>query len=445
MTAPGSSAPDITPDALALALQRGDVDAARRLFDQLDPAVLPPVSVQQLASIHLRRRQWSDAAAVLARLPMTGAMMRVQLNLARNMAAMQTHRPAVYQQLITLPASPDIRLVEINDNLLSIAQLNARGQSVVLSPNGDPLGVVRQVTAQLLQNRAAGKPLALCGLGDGYVLAALTPECWGPGHAFGQTPPIFVLEPQPSILLHNLMIHDWSDAAGPIASSRCFWCVGVDWYESLYRLITDEPGLPLPQALLPQGVFGQSVAQQTQQLQHRVNQKQIELDQRIRARAAQWDAASLLEILGPNPTRPPRALLMTSRFTTVLQHSTRDIADALRKLGWQTRIAIENSPAHAVGSLVLQTHLDQFQPDVAITIDHLRSELGQTIPPAIPFVCWIQDDLPNLTDPSAAARIGARDFVLTHSVKQYVEHFHYPPRQCLHVPKLTRNPPRPAR
>ena len=58
----------------------------------------------------------------------------------------------------------------------------------------------------------------------------------------------------------------------------------------------------------------------------------------------------------------------------------------------------------------------------------------------MPFACWIQDDLPNLTSREAGASIGPRDFVLTTTAAVY-EHDHgYPARQCLYMPKCTRLP-----
>src|SRR5207247_108876 len=138
------------------------------------------------------------------------------------------------------------------------------------------------------------------------------------------------------------------------------------------------------------------------------------------------------------------ALLLTSRFTTVLQHSTRDAADALARLGWETRVLIEPSSHHHMPSRGVRGAVLEFRPDVVITIDHLRRDRPGIIPPALPFICWIQDNLANLTNRDAGASITARDFILTCSQPQYTRDFGYPARQCVYLQKLTRVPPRPA-
>ena len=43
--------------------------------------------------------------------------------------------------------------------------------------------------------------------------------------------------------------------------------------------------------------------------------------------------------------------------------------------------------------------LAEFRPDLVFQIDHLRSEQAGVFPPELPFVCWVQDNLPfNRTD-----------------------------------------------
>ena len=55
-----------------------------------------------------------------------------------------------------------------------------------------------------------GIPLAVCGMGDGYLLHALAAD--ETQRFLGIEQPVFVLEPDPHVALHCLMIHDY---AGP--------------------------------------------------------------------------------------------------------------------------------------------------------------------------------------------------------------------------------------
>ncbi len=133
-------------------------------------------------------------------------------------------------------------------------------------------------------------------------------------------------------------------------------------------------------------------------------------------------------------------LLLTTRFSTVLQHSTRDLAAAFEQLGWSVRVPIEPSDWQRNSRRNLLRHLADFQPDLVVQIDHLRHEHRGLFPPQLPFACWIQDDLPNLTSREAGANIGQRDFVLTTTAAVYEHDYGYPARQCLYMPKCTRLP-----
>ena len=148
--------------------------------------------------------------------------------------------------------------------------------------------------------------------------------------------------------------------------------------------------------------------------------------------------------MGENPPRKPRVLVMTTRFSTVLQYSAADTADAFGKLGWDVHFLIEPTAWHGLNRIAMRQAVAQFKPDLVFQIDHLRSEYGELFPPNLPSVCWIQDHLQNLMDRKAGASITQRDFVLTASEQTYHEKFSYPLRQCIYQNKATRVPEVPA-
>jgi hypothetical protein len=152
----------------------------------------------------------------------------------------------------------------------------------------------------------------------------------------------------------------------------------------------------------------------------------------------------LAELLSDRPPRKPRVLLLTTRFSTVLQFATRDSADAFIANGWDAKIFIEPSPYHAINRLAIAQSAAEFKPDVIFQLDHLRHEHGDLFPTNVPFVCWIQDHLANLTRVEAGKSIGRRDFVLTNREHVYHKDYAYPLRQCIYLDKATRVPPQPA-
>ncbi|MBF0611558.1 MAG: glycosyltransferase family 1 protein [Magnetococcales bacterium] len=96
--------------------------------------------------------------------------------------------------------------------------------------------------------------------------------------------------------------------------------------------------------------------------------------------------------------RPWRILFITSYFTTVLQYVVQDLVVAFQQLGHATRIVQDRSISEWLDSQLIAKEVVDFKPDAIFIIDHIRSEFPDCIPKAIPFICWVQDLLPHLTE-----------------------------------------------
>jgi len=120
--------------------------------------------------------------------------------------------------------------------------------------------------------------------------------------------------------------------------------------------------------------------------------------------------------------QPLRILLLTSKFTTYLQYSTRDMAKGFRQLGHETFIEIEDEDSGlGIRKDVNMENLINFRPDIIFSIDHLRHS-NPWIPKSIPFVSWIQDLMPHLiglTDPELVSRY---DHIFSFS-QHWIDHF----------------------
>src|SRR4051812_1929458 len=88
------------PAKLLDALRRGDFSSAEEAAQKL-----PLDQICSAAEGMMRRRRWSDAAWLFAHIEPRDAAMEMKRCLAGNLAAMQRHRPEIYQQLIQLPAT----------------------------------------------------------------------------------------------------------------------------------------------------------------------------------------------------------------------------------------------------------------------------------------------------------------------------------------------------
>lgn len=110
-----------------------------------------------------------------------------------------------------------------------------------------------------------------------------------------------------------------------------------------------------------------------------------------------------------------RVALMVSKCTTALRYHIRDCHEALKKMGFTSKIFTEKSDISATSGSNKHEMADfllNFKPDIILIINHFRWE-WQTIPKEIAFVCWVQDLVPQLFDPESARKIGERDFVLS--------------------------------
>ncbi|MCC6908030.1 MAG: hypothetical protein IT430_08835 [Phycisphaerales bacterium] len=359
--------------------------------------------------------------------------------LSRNLAAIQRRHPALHRLLASFAgATSTARPALTAGGEATIVQAAAGCEPVVLSPGGQPSAAAAAIIDALADDLKRGRCLALCGVGDGYVLTRLAAE---PAQlVLGQQQCVHIIEPHPDVLLATLMIHDWTGSTGPIEDPRFQWWVGRDWASALHAALEADAYLPLPERPVQQGVAAEESVAALRQIIEMIQHGEQRLADRAMRLYARVVCGQIASMFGDSPPRQPRVLLLTTRFSTVLQHSTRDLAAAFEQLGWATRIPIEPTAYHRNSRRNLLRHLADFQPDLVVQIDHLRHEHRGAFPPQLPFVCWIQDDLPNLMKRDAGAAIGPRDFVLTTTAAVYEHDYGYPARQCIYMPKATRLP-----
>jgi hypothetical protein len=129
---------------------------------------------------------------------------------------------------------------------------------------------------------------------------------------------------------------------------------------------------------------------------------------------------------------PLRIMGITSRFTTFLQYSMRDWLDAFEALGHETHLLIEPDDVAQFNPLVFSDACASFRPDLIVMIDHYRGEFGG-MPTNIPWVMWVQDQLPNIFCPRAGAAQDRYDYVVGYGRNQCVYEHGYPSSRFLPV------------
>ena len=403
---------------------------------------------QQDAALHaqalerMKQRDWSGAAELLGRMSRREPATEMHRRVTANFAALQKHHPAAFTAVLAGRGEDLYSVVSSASGLPTLTYRRADNVDVCLSPAADPAAAALSIVQQLAANDHDQQGIAVCGMGDGYLAGAMAQH--PPKLMFGRTPPIYIIEPDAKAMLACLMIHDYSGANGPIEQERFRWFVGHGWEAQLRQTLQDDPFLICPLVHLYQGVNRSGTEAGLTRIIQQYIAAQTPRQHEIEAYYARVTREQLVELFGPNPPRRPRVLLLTTRFSGVIQHSTRDAADAFAQLGWETHLIIEPSACGSVTPVAIRSAIASFKPDLFFQIDHLRYEHPNLIPPQLPFACWIQDTMPNLACAQAGRSIGPRDFVLAAQVI-YAERYGYPQRQVIPIHRLTRLPELPAK
>lgn len=236
--------------------------------------------------------------------------------------------------------------------------------------------------------------------------------------------PLYVVEPVPLRFAAWLYCGDHRRLLG---DPRVHYFVGDDGAEQFAALMRGNCRLLLPEYVLnfsPElevgGRFGQIIQAIGQERNDELARLTDELERRYRDR----DTAYWLERLQP----PGKILGLTSRYTTVLQYAMRDTMAAFEALGYEAETVIEEADHEVLSKLEICRRILDADPAMLMYLDHLRYEY-EYLPENIPFMCWIQDPLPNLLCKEAGASIGPMDFVCGFYRHRLIEEFGYPADQ----------------
>lgn len=402
---------------------------------------------QIAARLYMATQKWPAAAAMLVRLDLNDLAIRTQLNLARNLASLQQHRPTVYDTLLNAAQSNQNKtqngthsVHRLPDGQLTIARQRENDQPLLLSTGPSPAAAAAQAILALAPALAKGSAIGLSGAGDGHFIAQLAKKI--SPLPFKQTSAIHLFEPAADLLMQIMLIHDYTGPAGPIEQTRFQWHVGPQWQE-LYEsaLINGNQTLPEPATIAQLSTDGQILKALFTRVQQKAQVRHDRVKARIDAYYESFTAEQFKVLCSSNSPRQPRVLLVTSRFTSVLQHETRRIADTFAKLGWQTQIAIEPDDHHRLLTGAMHQFIDAFKPDLFFTLDHLRHEQGSIVPANLPYCCWVQDLLPNITNTQAGQSIGNNDWVITFCTPLLTGRYQYPPARCIDAPIMMASEP----
>lgn len=334
--------------------------------------------------------------------------------LERNLAYLEPHFPAAVATLRSTEPAADLFALELRD------------QPWLLNAFGRDWAAERQDYALLVRARGLAfseeNPLTDLGeLNDALVACAQQGQdhVWLGGLVKYAMFAINVIS-HPSLLT----LHGWrritfiqeQDAAGLVR-----WLEAVDlqpWFdrEQVRLTVGNDAGTELVRGLVdnldqavPELGIGVPAESRRQALQQRLNKlsRAPELFAALESRY-QGHPERLRAVLKERQ-RPLKIALMTSRYTTVLQHVTRDLAEGFELLGHKTSVLLEERAGEGMIAFRTAERLLEAEPDFIIVLDRIRPEYAGLLPSGMPVVTWVLDELPTLKDPASIAKLGSLD------------------------------------
>lgn len=343
--------------------------------------------------------------------------------LRRNLESLDEHRPHVAAMLRAhasdgggywLVDAPDGRCVVTHDDASRV-------------PGGP--------TAEQALREVLAKPASavIAGVGDGRVLGLVASR---PVGVQGSTSAVYLCEPDLDRLMAALSVADLTGPDGPIAHAAVYWFVGERWGVTYREALGPDPWLPLPDihARLGVGDAAERVWQETVAARAIAARAALETASAWSVSEEIADAVAWEGGLG----RAPRALLITSRFTTVVRHSIVAAARGFASHGWETLVCTERADHERLTHEAVVGAIAAFRPDLILAVNYHRHHFAG-VPDGVPFVCWIQDDMLHLIEPGAGARLGERDFVMSAWAHRYVKEWGYPADRCVVVSRMIEN------
>ncbi len=306
------------------------------------------------------------------------------------------------------------------------------GSGGALAPGSSPEAALPELT---IPDGFAGKPIYVEGSEPLLLvrrLAELSPE-----HGDGYAPPIHVVEPDADRLVGALSRVDISSLLG---ESRLRLFLGEGAHGAFEAFLRERSGFELRGLTL--GLPGSTGA--VKSAVDRASAAQAaELERVVRRNEARYadrgDAywrdrfARATATIGDDRLR---VLVLTTRYSRFVRHSSDDIARALAEAGCHARVLAEPDRSSRFTPLAYAQAVEAFEPDVVVLINYTRSHLRGAIPANCPFLCWIQDAMHHLFDPAVGAAQGPLDYLVGHLHSSLFKDFHYPRRRALHLPVL---------
>lgn len=344
-----------------------------------------------------------------------------------------------------LPSRPHLRSIIDAESIVNKTHcvfISAKGNVHVVreNPTGK-LDFVFPFADQLAHVQALKLPET--ALGSSFLMVGVpNPALWRRLLAMrttsGYVPPIDIVEPDADVFALWLSLIEEADA---LRDERIAVFAGADAPEQYRKFVTDHPwrgtAMHCMTNFRPRWQPPALDKRFHESINAAIAQRTARLKDDLDARCADRDAGywhRRFEAVS-SKSGPLRIAGFTTRFSSVIQHSMRDLAKAFERCGCQFQIVKQPNQYCAAVDVIGALSANDF--DLIVVIDHLRSEFAGVMPANIPYVCWIQDHMEQLLKKEAGRSVGELDLVVGHSPHVMASLYGYPLDRFLASNNLT--------
>lgn len=279
-------------------------------------------------------------------------------------------------------------------------------------------------------------PFTIEGIDPPWVLERLLAAT--PPQPIGYAPRISILQADPRELLDGLA---HSDLASHLAHTRVELFVGPDAGAVFERTIASRVGLVnAGPCIVTTGVRARTappadavVSRALAARAEAIESARTRLDAIYGPRDLAWWRDRFRAALSGNG-EPLRVLIPTCRYTTFVQHASRDLAGAFERMGLRAEILIEPDDSSRLSATGYLHAIERSRPDLVVLANYTRTLLGTHLPANLPWITWIQDGMQHLFDSKVGRAMGPLDFAAGHIFPELVRDFGYAPDRCMPVP-----------
>ncbi len=385
----------------------------------------------------------TDAPSTSGQIPWTSRARRFQANLT----ALESRFPAAVSLIKT--AAAELPNYELHASL--DGNLHVRTVAEPLIHNGWLQGLSNHRAIESVWNFDRSQtpvpaPIAFDGAGYGWLMQRIADTT-----AFSfltYSCALYLLEPDPLALAMLFHLHDFQ----PLLRSprfRLFLGASPDQVlADFHSALQENPDWSPPQRYITDVLRPRAPLH----LQAHCERIHAEREAQMKARKSAIDVyyariphAAWRERFSQALTGKSRlkVLGITTRYSSVLQHSMRELQTAITAAGHDFLLAIESDDQSLENPF--QRLIDQHHPDLILQISRLRHE-NPRIPKAIPYLSWDQDNLPCMRTPEARASLDALTYVAGHAAFHGFVYLGWPRPNCIfcHLASAThRYTPRP--